>query len=137
MLKGIFKALCSFIMLLLATNAMADNYLVVKNNTGDQASFLIADNPEVTFTENEMRIGTFSIEKTSDLTLYFSDSPATTGISNMTTPQDSDVMVYDVTGRLIMKTKTKAGVTDIPFSSLPKGLYIIKQGALTMKITNR
>lgn len=137
MRKGIFKALCSFIMLIMATNAMADNYLVVKNNAGDQASFLIADNPEVTFTENEMHIGTFSIEKTGDLTLYFSDSPATTNITHADIPQITDVMVYDITGRLIMKTKTRNGITDIHLDNLPKGLYIIKQGTLTMKITNR
>ena len=63
--------------------------------------------------------------------LYFEDE--TSKIENIRNTEEADtVFVYDTIGRLIKKSKS---VLNYSHFNLPKGVYIIKQGKSSIKIS--
>jgi len=48
--------------------------------------------------------------------------------------KEQEVTIYDVSGKIVLKTSVKAGITRINTSEIKKGVYLVKCGVNTLKL---
>lgn len=143
------KSIILPLMLLLGVSAAkADTILQLSMADGSTPSYLLSEQPRVTFTADGMNIATpsASIEhKRADvLRMNFTDDP--TSIESIlagaqptlsfTHGQLSapglEISLYDLQGALVARAADSVDVT-----ALPQGIYVVRAGALSMKIVNK
>ena len=157
------KTLLSLLLLLLPTGLLADqqNTLVVLTKDNVQHQFVIADTkPEVTFEGNSLKVtcaktaasATFALSDVVRFTYVktdiqgideLQDDPAAVSykdgmlvISHL--KANSSVSVHTTDGRLVQQLKARrTGAYRLSLSQLPQGVYIVKAGNTTYKITKR
>jgi hypothetical protein len=47
---------------------------------------------------------------------------------------DGNIVIYDLTGKMVLNTTVKAGANRINTSTLHKGIYVLKSGSNAVKI---
>jgi len=147
-------------LLLLATavsaNAQAQQALVVEMRNGDKASFAFADTPTLRFVGDSLVVNAhmyqiaYAADKVQRYTFGTTEadgisSPATDGKvvygDNLTLnlgEADATVYVYASDGKTaVSATANEQGTANIPLSSLPAGVYIVKSGDFSTKILKR
>lgn len=140
--------------------ATAGTALVVKYTDGTaKTTFLLSQKPEISFLEGTMYIksgdGDFSFELSEVEDFHFADEGA--GIKS--TPLDNDgsyvemldgnvvkiggngsrkVAVYDMNGKVTAaKVSTVGDIATISLGNIPNGIYIIKYGNKSIKISKK
>ena len=132
-------AMTLLLTLLSSTGAWADNAkIIVWLNDGNKSEVLFADMPELTYAD-----GYVSIQSNSPSTMLswpienlqkFTFEEVSTAIRDVkATGLDilSDQMsVYDISGKMVKK-QIKS------LSELPRGVYIVKDGSVTIKVVRK
>ena len=135
--------------------------LVVLTKNGAHHQFVLSkDKPQVTFEGTNLKVtcaeasasATFALSDVVRFT-YVQTDPA--GINELVTPETGiafeagtlvisqlkageTVNIYATDGRLVQQLKaTHSGTYRLPLASLPFGVYLVKTGTLTYKITKR
>ena len=161
-------AYCLFLMMCFSPlRLMAEDIkkMVISKNDGTEVSFLLSENPRITFFRNyhyeycsNMKITTISHEmelSTIDLNKMAIESVSVTGIINLVSEKDAVfswqgdalyievmeghtiIVVYDSGGKIILFKSLDRGKHALSLSDLPKGVNIIKINDEILKIWNR
>lgn len=143
-----------FLSLLGCINAFAQNGMVLETNDGKTYSYVLADQPRLSFNETQMIITTSDASASftrSEITNFrFEDVPldikeVNSGKSQkmtylngiITVESANTVALYDMSGKLLMNnTAGKGGNVTIDLKSQPKGTYIVKCGGQSLKVNN-
>jgi hypothetical protein len=157
------KKIALLLLLLLFTIGVkaADNQntLVVLTKNGIRTAFVLKDKPEVTFRGTDLVITAGEVETTFPLAdvLRFEyeqddvtgiiehhaetpavsyDASGTLVVTNV--PAGAAVSVYSSDGKLVQQlTPRRTGTYRLPLSGLPKGVYFVRIGTATCKITKQ
>lgn len=140
-MKKIFLML-AFVASFVTANAGDYKFLTVQQTNGAEQSFT-ASGLTITFSSGNMVInenGTSTTVSLSGLSkMYFSDEA--TGIETLGKSLSSadNAVIYDLQGRKVATSQSLNVSTSQPLnvstSQLPKGVYIVKQGDRSFKIT--
>lgn len=136
------------------------NILVVQTKSGDHQFVLSQDKPQVSFEGTSLKVtcdkasasATFQL---ADVIRFVYKSADPSGIDELTYPDaglsyedgtlvisqikaGESVSIYSMDGRLQQQLKTThSGTYRLSLASLPFGVYLVKTGTLTYKITKR
>ncbi len=136
------------------------NILVVQTKSGDHQFVLSQDKPQVSFEGTSLKVtcGKASASATfqlSDVIRFVYKNADPSGIDELTNPNTGlsyengtlvisqikageTVSIYSMDGRLQQQLKaTRSGTYRLSLTSLPFGVYLVKTGSLTYKITKR
>ena len=121
------------------------NTLVVQTKNGTQHRFvLISEKPQITFEGTNLVVTCTKAEASAtfalaDVARFVDEKEEPTGINELTTP-DAAVSFEGgmLDGRLQQTLKAyRSGSFRLSLASLPSGVYLVKTGTLTYKITKR
>lgn len=120
---------------------LAQNTLNIHQKDGAVVSYAFSEKPVVTYTGTGIHLSTSKVEVDYPfdnlLRFTFSDD-VTIGIEQLrTTGASDDIRVYDVRGMLVKTIRQSDGTVGFSTNDLPRGIYIIKNGTTTYKITRR
>lgn len=104
----------------------ADASLPMENITLTNISNITFNNGQMNIMTTDSNVKTYQLSQVHKLMLTLP-----TKIEKTTTAGDSEMIVYTLTGCKVLQGK------GISLTSLPKGVYIIKDGNTTRKFTNR
>ena len=62
-------------------------------------------------------------------------NPVTNRLTVETSGSDEEVVLYDVLGRVVQRTRLVAGKASLDLSALPAGVYVVRVGTLTQRVT--
>ena len=138
MVRRIFLILCC---LGCCLSASAQQTLNLYTTTKGIISFTFAEQPKVTFPSAEVLAVTaqsvtleFPYAEVQKMT--FEDG--VDAVAKLTVDEGgTEVLVYDLTGKLVVRGNAKQGSTSIDFSILRPGIYVVKDGKRTYKVTKR
>ena len=108
--------------------------LVIHYTSGSTTNILLSDEPTITFNGDSLMIRTINANMSISMVeaKYYTYSNITTGIGNVNdNVLKKDAEIYSLNGVLLIKGNT------VDIDSLPKGVYIIKSGKETIKISKR
>lgn len=116
-------------------NVAATTVMVLQHKNGETIRYSFSVHPIMSFDDKRIILSTDEAEIIYSISdyerLYFEDE--TSQIENVRNTEDTNtVFVFDTNGRLIKKTKN---VLNYSHLNLPKGVYIIKQGKSSIKIS--
>lgn len=154
------RMMCSLLLSVSAVLTMAKEpitRLVIWSKDGTKVVYALAENPRMTFVENELVVKTNNIEVTYNLdnmSRFTYESGDITGITNLKTERpfsiqgealifptlsaNSTVSIYSLNGLIIFKKKVRnIGEYAFPLSSLAAGIYMVNVNNLTYKIVKR
>ena len=156
------KTTMLLVWLLLSIGVKAEdkqNTLVVLTKSGVRTAFVLQDKPEVTFRGTDLVVTAKEAETTfplADVLRFVYELNDASGIDErqLEDPAFSydasgalvvthvqagaTVGVYSLDGKLIQQlTPRRAGTYRLPLSGLPKGVYMVRVGTVTCKITKR
>lgn len=154
------KFLCMVLLVLLTTGAKAQNmqYLVFDLVDGSQTVVALADQPVITFQNNELKVTVNSQVKVQaslgDVAKYsFSASETPTAIEPLLNEEShlafghvyianakagETVRVFTAEGHLVATQRIgENGTADIDLTTLGKGLLIVKSAKTSIKIMNK
>lgn len=135
------KLLLSFICLFLGVaTCFAQNTLIVHQKDGAVVSYGVSEKPVVTYTETGIHLATTKVEVDYPFATLekFTFSEGTNSIDVVKTDgTNDDVLIYNINGMLLKTIKHSNGASSFSTSDLPKGIYIIKNGKTTYKITKK
>ena len=120
-------------------SAAAQQTLNIFTTTKGVVSFAFADQPQITFPSQEVLTVT-----SKDLTvefpyaevekINFNDADAN-AIASLTVRDDiSQVLIYDLTGKLVRKVAATNGSASVNLSTLRPGVYVVKDGRRSYKV---
>jgi len=134
-----------------ATLALADSYNYLTVSAGNiEKSFALRQLKRITFVGEDMVVtntdgseSSFALDELNRL--YFSDSATAisrTGASRPLAYENGQlvangsgtIQIYNASGALVRNLYTTSPRTSVNLSSLPHGIYIVKQGNKTLKI---
>lgn len=135
-------------------NLCAQNGLVLETNDGKTYSYILADQPRLSFNETDMIItakaASASFNRSEITNFRFED--VSLGIKDVTNGKNqkmaylngivtvesaNTVAIYDMSGKLIMTKKAGKGETvTIDLNAQPQGTYIVKCGKQSLKVNN-
>ena len=145
------KSLLLFLWLLLPQALLAQvNAVVVNMTDGTKTVFLLAEEPVITYSENNLIVRTaskeVSVPVTSITSVTLEDRSSATKIESAPTadgvlfrqlPAGSEIRVFTVDGKSVCTQKADGdGSVGLDLSRLPKGVLIIKTPAATIKVNN-
>ena len=132
------KAFILSCLLLCGMASSAQQTLNIHTTTQGIISFAFANKPEVTFPATDV------LKVTSDaMTVEFPYSDiqkitfddGETGVATITVRDHANqVRVYDLSGKLVLERAAKKGVVTVNLSTLPSGVYVVKDGKRTYKV---
>ena len=145
------KFLLLFLWLLLPQGLLAQvNAVVVNMTDGTKTVFRLADEPVITYSENNLVLKTAtkeaSVPITSITSVTLEEDYTPTKIESVRTDRvlfqqlssGTEVRVYTVDGKSVCTLNADSdGGAALDFSRLPKGLLIIKTPETTIKVNNR
>ncbi|MCQ2244884.1 MAG: T9SS type A sorting domain-containing protein [Bacteroidaceae bacterium] len=134
------RFLTIFSLFLCVAASLAQNTLNVHQKDGTVVKYGFSEKPTVTYTDAGIHLATTKVEVDypfANLEMFtFSDESS--AIDVLTTERTSDdVRIYNTNGVLLKTVKQSDGAASFSTSDLPKGIYIIKNGKTTYKITKR
>ncbi len=104
-------------------------------------NILFSDNPEISFPDGDILKVTsanLSIEYPFSEVESFSFVENATAIKQVEhTPSSDGISIFNLSGKLIKKTKLDNGVSGFDWQSLPSGVYIVKNGNHTYKLIHK
>ncbi len=120
---------------------LAQNTLNIHQKSGGLVSYAFSEKPVVTYTSTGIHLSTSRVEMDypfDNLVKFTFSDDATIGIEQLhTTGTSDDIRVYDVRGMLVKTIRQSDGTAGFSTTDLPRGIYIIKNGTSTYKITKR
>ncbi len=131
-LSGLFLLLCTMV-------AMAQSTLNVHTKSGSVVSYNFSEEPTVTYTADGLHLQTKTVDvdyPLDDLDKFTFSKDEATGIATTKGTSD-DVRIYTLNGVLVHTAKAENGKSSFSMSSLPAGIYVVKNGNITYKITKR
>lgn len=152
--KKFFKSLV--VLFLSATGCLevsAQSGLVLETNDGKTYSYVLAEQPRITFNETDLIITAADADASfprsdiknfrfEDIALDIRD--VTNGKSQkmtylngvVTIDAASNVALYDISGKLLMNKKANGESVTIDLNSQPSGTYIVRSGKQSLKVKN-
>lgn len=138
MVRRIFLILCCLGGCL---SASAQQTLNLYTTTKGIISFTFAEQPKMSFPSSEVLAVTaqsvtleFPYAEVQKMT--FED--AANSVEKLTVSDGgTEIMVYDLTGKLVIRCDAKQGSASIDFSVLRPGVYVVKDGKRTYKVSKR
>ncbi|MCR5781017.1 MAG: T9SS type A sorting domain-containing protein [Bacteroidaceae bacterium] len=120
-------------------SAAAQQILNIFTTTKGVVSFSFADQPQITFPSPEVLTVTSKdmtvefpyaeVEK-----INFNDADANAIASLTVRDNISQVLIYDLTGKLVRKTAATNGSASVNLSTLRPGVYVVKDGRRSYKV---
>lgn len=136
-----FKRSLTIVSLFLCAAAgFAQNTLNVHQKDGVVVKYGFSEKPTVTYTETGIHLATTKVEVDYPYANLekFTFSEEATAIDVLKTEMtNDDVRIYNTNGVLLKTVKQTDGTASFSTSDLPKGIYIIKNGSTTYKITKK
>ncbi len=119
----------------------AQSVLNIHQKDGTVVSYGFSEKPVVTYNEAGVHLSTAKVEVDYPFAslekFTFTDGVAD-GIEQLRAVGISDdILVYDMRGVLLRTVKQSEGTAAFSTQDLPQGIYIIKNGKTTYKITKR
>lgn len=119
----------------------AQSVLNIHQKDGTVVSYGFSEKPVVTYTEAGVHLSTAKVEVDypfASLEKFTFTDGAADGIEQLSAVGTSDdIRVYDMRGVLLRTIKQSEGTAAFSTHDLPRGIYIIKNGKTTYKITKR
>lgn len=134
------RSLTILSLFLCAAACLAQNTLNVHQKDGVVVKYGFSEKPTVTYTDTGIHLATIKVEVDypfANLEKFtFSDEATAIDVLTMERTSD-DVRIYNTNGVLLQTVKQSDGAASFSTSELPKGIYIIKNGKTTYKITKK
>lgn len=122
-------------------SAAAQQTLNIHTTTQGIVSFTFAEKPQVSFPSAEVlavKAGSVTLEFPYSEVQKITFEDGVDAVEKLTVRDASDVvLVYDLTGKLMLRGKAVEGTSTIDLSTLHSGVYVIKDGKRTYKVTKR
>ena len=137
---NIMKQLLLALFLCCSLFCFAQNTLNVHQKDGAVVKYGFSEKPTVTYTEKGIHLATTKVEVDYPFANLenFTFSEEATAIDVLTTEMtNDDVRIYNTNGVLLKTVKQSDGAASFSTSELSKGIYIIKNGKTTYKITKK
>lgn len=136
--KLLFSALGVF----LGVAAYAQNILNVHQKDGVVVRYAFSDKPMVTYTDTGIHLVTTKVEvdyPMANLEKWtFEEGDAPVSVETITTSGTADdIRIYTTSGVLVKTISQSEGTASFSTADLPAGIYIIKNGKTTYKITKK
>lgn len=136
------KLLLSVLGLLLGLGAYAQNTLNVHQKDGTVVCYAFGEKPVVTYTDEGIHLATTKVEidyPMANLEKFtFEDSGTSESIETITIEGTTeDIRIYTTAGVLVRTIPQSEGAAAFSTADLPAGVYIIKNGKTSYKITKR
>ena len=119
--------------------ANAQSTLNIHTTTKGMVCFTFAEKPQVTFPSTEvMSIASttvtveFPYSEVEKIT--FNDEDPTAVQTLTVRDNTNEVRIYDLNGRLVRRNRSRDGAVSVDLSTLPVGVYIVKDGKRTYKV---
>ncbi|MBQ7742753.1 MAG: T9SS type A sorting domain-containing protein [Bacteroidaceae bacterium] len=119
--------------------ANAQSTLNIHTTTNGTVCFTFAEKPQVTFPSTEvMQIASttvtveFPYSEVEKIT--FNDEDPTAVQTLTVRDNTNEVRIYDLNGRLVRRNRSRDGAVSVDLSTLPVGVYIVKDGKRTYKV---
>lgn len=120
--------------------SFAQNTLNVHQKDGAVVKYGFSEKPTVTYTDTGIHLVTTKVEVDYPFLnlekFTFSDEASAIDVLKTEMTND-DVRIYNTNGVLFKTVKQSDGAASFSTSELPKGIYIIKNGSTTYKITKK
>ena len=117
----------------------AQQTLNIHTTTNGMVCFTFAEKPQVTFPSTEvMQIASttvtveFPYSEVEKIT--FNDEDPTAVQTLTVRDNTNEVRIYDLNGRLVRRNRSRDGAVSVDLSTLPVGVYIVKDGKRTYKV---
>ena len=151
----LFKQLSTMLLLFLVVTASAQSALVIELRDGSNATFLLAENPRVTFSGEQLSIvsssATMEFNRSDVKNWHFADTPSSVEniaaeakvkleggallISGIT--DDTAIALYSVDGVAVKHSAVIGGTCTIPLDDIPAGIYIVKFNNMIFKFRKK
>ena len=134
------RSLIILSLFLCAAACFAQNTLNVHQKDGTVVKYGFSEKPTVTYTETGIHLTTTKVEVDYPYAnlVQFTFSYEASAIDVLKTEMtNDDVRIYNTNGMLLKTVKQSDGAASFSTSDLPKGIYIIKNGNTTYKITKK
>ncbi len=135
------RSLTILSLFLCAAACFAQNTLNVHQRDGTVVKYGFNEKPTVTYTDTGIHLATTKVEVDypfANLEKFTFSEEEATAIDVLTTEMtNDDVRIYNTNGMLLKTVKQSDGAASFSTSELPRGIYIIKNGKTTYKITKR
>lgn len=122
-------------------SCLAQSTLNIHQKDGAIISYGFAEKPIVTYTGTSIRLTTSKVEVDYPLAnldkFTFGDNDSSQIEVLRTESTNDDMYIYNTNGVLVKSIRLIDGTSSFQTSELPKGIYIIKNGKTTYKITKR
>lgn len=118
----------------------AQNTLNVHQKDGAVMSYGFSEKPVVTYTETGVHLATakVAVDYPFENLEKFTFSDDVTALEAVRTVGTSDdIRIFNANGLLVRTIRQHEGTATFSTSDLPQGIYIIKNGKTTFKITKR
>ena len=146
------------LLLMTSSSMLADNYAYLTiDQTGTETSFAVSDIQRITFDATDMvlHMANGSEQKlplNSLSKMFFSENGANgigaigvtqsmismkDGVLRVKGDRGNTVTIYDMGGKIVRKVTASSAETELNLSGMTKGVYIVKVGGETKKITNQ
>ena len=121
--------------------AAAQQSLNIYTTTSGTVCFTFAEKPSITFPNGQTLVVT-----TSDTTVEFPFSEVdkitfedgVTAVESITmSKENSQIFIYDISGKLVLRSTSREGAAMVDLSGLRPGTYVVKDGKRTYKIMKR
>lgn len=137
--KFLFMLFCLFVG---AISCFAQNTLNFHQKDGIVASYAFSEKPVVTYTGTGIHLLTTKVEVDYPLANLekwtFEDGGTSEGFETITTEGTTDdIRIYTTDGVLVRTIQQSEGAAIFSTTEFPTGIYIIKNGKTTYKITKR
>lgn len=133
------RVILTFICLCLCFTLFAQNTINVSQKNGGVVRYSFDETPVATYVGDYMHVATSkssidyplsNLEKiTFSISTHFYEL-STEGVN-------SDIDIYSVDGVHVKKAKAVCGNSSVDISDLPKGVYVVKTGKITYKISKK
>ena len=151
----LFKQLFTMLLLFVVAAASAQSALVVELRDGSNATFLLAENPRMTFAGEQLSIvsssATMEFNRRDVKNWHFADTPSS--VENITAESkakleggallisgitdDTAIALYSVDGVAVKHSAVIGGTCTISLDDIPAGIYIVKFNNTTFKFRKK
>lgn len=137
------KNILIVLLVMCSVNSLAKGMLNIFLRDKSKVSYAFDDKPKVEFKDRSLFIITIDkvieFQKSDILKFTFTDTDANTRIDKIQTSnlKSEYIEIYTVAGKLVKRMQAKNGKHDIDTDELANGLYVIKCGNTTYKISKK
>lgn len=135
------KFFASLLLLCCSLTAAAQQTLNIHTTTAGVISIAFDDQPNLTFPTPEVLMVTSSsmtVEFPFDEVERLTFDSATDAVETLTVREgDGAVLIYDLSGKLVRQGATSKGSSTVDLATLRPGVYVVRDGKRTYKVTKR